>query len=209
MLSSVDIFSHLTHEQKHAVESISILRHYSQGETLFYQGEESNYFHFIVSGEVSTYKTIDNERVEIHRLRAPSLIAELAAFQGIPFPASAEAQSDCDILKIARDPFIHLLHDNAGLSIALISSLSQKVASLQRSIEQLMAPDALSKIARLMLEKPEIFRERKGIDIAQIAHITPETLSRIMTRLKKESIINYKPRHYFHVLDASALKKYL
>lgn len=209
MLPSVDIFSHLTPEQKQAVESISILRHYTQGETLFYQGEESNYFHFIVSGEVSTYKTIENERIEIHRLRGPSLVAELSAFQGIAFPASAEAQSDCNILKISRDPFIRLLHNNPGLSIALISSLSQKVASLQRSIEQMMAPDALSKIVRLMLEKPELFRERKGIDIAQIAHITPETLSRIMSRLKKENIIRYKPRHFFEILNLSTLKKYL
>lgn len=209
MLPSVDIFRNLTPEQKQAIESISILRHYSQGETLFYQGEESNYFHFIVSGEVSTYKTTENEKIEIHRLHGPSLVAELSAFQGIAFPASAEAQSDCDILKISRDPFIRLLHDNAGLSIALISSLSQKVASLQRSIEQMMAPDALSKIIRLMLEKPEIFRERKGIDIAQMLHITPETLSRAMTRLKKENLIEYKPRHHFEILNIAALKTYL
>lgn len=209
MLPTIDMFSHLTPQQRQAIEDISILRHYTQGEIIFYQGDQSDYFHLIVSGEVSVFKTIDDEQLEIHRLRSPSMIAELAAFRGIPFPGSAEARSECDILKISRDPFISLLKNNEGLSIALISSLSQKVAFLQRSIEQLMAPDALSKIARLMIDRPEIFKTMKGIDIAKIANVTPETLSRTLTRLKKEKIIDYKARHIFEILDLSKLKQYL
>lgn len=208
MLETIEIFSHLLPSQLQQLESISLCRHYACGEIVFYQGDQSDYFHFILEGDVSLYKSNDSGTFEVHRFRGPSMFAESATLQAIPFPATAEALSPCLVLKLHRDPFLKLLHDDAGLSIALIASLAKKIGSLQRVNDQLSAPDAVSKIVRLMDDRPEIFRELKGIEIAKIAGISPETLSRILTKLKKEKAIIFQPRKTFEILDFDALKKY-
>lgn len=208
MLESIEIFSHLSPSQLKRLEDISLIRHYGAGEILFYQGDQSDYFHFLLEGEISVYKSNETGTFEVHRFRGPSMFAESATLNGTPFPASAEALGSCSILKLPRDPFLNLLHEDVGLSISLITSLSQKIASLQRLNEQLSAPDAMSKIARLMVGRPEIFRTLKGVEIAKMAGIAPETLSRILSKLKKENIIRFQPRKIFDILDLNALEKY-
>lgn len=208
MLESIEIFAHLSPPQLQRLEAISLCRQYDEGEIVFYQGDRSDYFHVLLEGDVSLYKSNETGTLEVHRFRGPSMFAESATLQGIPFPASAETLSSSLILKLPRDPFLKLLHDDAGLSIALIASLTKKINSLQRANDQLSAPDALAKIVRLMMDRPEIFRDLKGIEIAKIAGITPETLSRIITRLKKENLIAFQPRKRFEILDATALQNY-
>lgn len=208
MLESIEIFAHLTPVQLHQLESISLCRNYTSGEIIFYQSDQSDYFHFLLEGDISLEKSNDSGTFEVHRFRGPSMFAESATLQRIPFPATAVALSSCRILKLHRDPFLKLLQEDAGLSIAIITSLSKKVASLQRVNDQLSAPDSCSKIVRIMMDRPDIFSTLKGKEIAKIAGISPETLSRIMTKLKKENLIIFKPRRIFQILDRNGLQKY-
>lgn len=208
MLETIEIFAHLTSSQLQQLEAISLFRHYASGEIIFYQGDQSEYFHFLLEGDVSLYKSNDTGILEVHRFSRGSMFAEAATIQGIPFPATAEAISACTILKLPRDPFLKLLHQDAGLSIALITSLSQKITSLQRLNDQLSAPNSFSKIVRLMIDKPTIFTSLKGVEIAKIAGIAPETLSRILSKFKKENLILFKARQTFEILDMHGLQKY-
>lgn len=208
MLESIEIFAHLTPAQLQELDAISLCRNYTSGEIIFYQGDQSDYFHFLLEGDISLYKSNVSGTFEVHRFHGPSMFAESATLQEIPFPATAEALSSCRILKLQRDPFLKLLQEDAGLSIAIITSLSKKIASLQRVNDQLSAPDSCSKIVRLMTDRPDVFTTLKGIEIAKIAGIAPETLSRIMTKLKKEKLILFKPKRVFEVLDANGLERY-
>lgn len=208
MLESIEIFAHLTPQQIHQLDTISLCRNYTPGEIIFYQGDQSGYFHFLLEGDISLYKSNDSGTFEVHRFHGSSMFAESSIFEQTPFPATAEALTSCRILKLPRDPFLKLLQDDAGLSIAIIASLSKKIASLQRANDQLSAPSSISKIIRLMMDRADIFSTLKGIEIAKIAGISPETLSRIMTKLKKENLIVFKPRRIFKIIDIKGLQKY-
>lgn len=208
MLESIEMFAHLTPIQLQQLENIALFRNYTAGEIIFYQGDQSSYFHFLLEGDITLYKSNESETFEVHRFHGPSMFAESATLQKIPFPATAEALSSCRILKLQRDPFLKLLQQDTGLSIAIITSLSKKITSLQRLNDQLSAPDSASKIVRLMMDRPDIFTSLKGIEIAKIAGIAPETLSRIMTKLKKENLIQFKPRRVFEIIDIMGLQKY-
>jgi len=208
MIKTIEIFSHLSPKQLQQLEHISLMRHYEANEILFYQGDASEYFHFLLQGEISVYKSNDTETLEVHRFRAPSMIAEVATLKSLPFPASAEALSPCTILKIAKVPFVDLLHNDAGLGISMMTSLMNKIGTLERTIEQLSAPDTMSKIVRLMIEHPHLFSELKGTQIAKKLSISPETLSRNLSKLKKENLISHQPHKYFEILDRTELEKY-
>ena len=61
-----------------------------------------------------------------------------------------------------------------------------------------------AKVADLILNEIEIFNRVKNNEIASILNITPETLSRILGRLKKENIISINS-HIVEVLNIGAL----
>ncbi len=185
------------------------MRHYGAGEILFYEGDESHYFYFLIEGEAAVFKSsASNETMLIHRFRAPSLIAEVATLKQIPFPASCEATQKSAILKISRDPFLHLLQQDPSLSIALISSLTQKIGALENSLQRHSAPNALAKVSRLVRDDPEIFKRLKGIEIARLLSITPETLSRMIKKLKSEGIITQVKKEGLILLVPDALESY-
>lgn len=190
-LASVSLFSHLSPEQRGEIEKIALKRHYVSGEIVFYEGDASHFFHLLIEGEVSIFKSsTSNETIQIHRFRAPSLIAEVATLKSIPYPASCEATRPSVILKIERNPFLALLQNDPSLSIAIISSLTQKIGALEYALSRHSAPSALAKVARLIRDDRGIFKRLKGIEIARHIGITPETLSRTIKKLKTDGIIS-------------------
>ncbi|MCF6207595.1 MAG: helix-turn-helix domain-containing protein, partial [Sulfurovum sp.] len=56
----------------------------------------------------------------------------------------------------------------------------------------------------LMLKKVTIFNRLKNNEIASILNLTPETFSRILTKLKKEEIIKIE-NHKLIILNQDAL----
>ncbi|ADR34033.1 transcriptional regulator, Crp/Fnr family [Sulfuricurvum kujiense DSM 16994] len=207
-LERIGIFSHLTPLQCNQIEQIGIIRHYNKGEIIFYEGNQSDYFHFLIEGEVSIFKsTASTETMLIHRFRAPSLVAEVATLKQVPYPASCEAIDSSIILKIARDPFLKLLQNDPSLSIALISSLTQKISALELSLQRHSAPNAMAKVARLIRDDIGIFQRLKGIEIAHLLGITPETLSRMIKKLKSEGIIEFSKKNGLNLLSSDKLNR--
>ncbi len=203
------LFSRLTPLQRSRIEKIGIVRRFETGEIIFYEGEQSDYFHFLLEGEVSIVKsTASTETMIVHRFRAPSLIAEVATLQQIPYPASCEALFPSTVLKIPRIPFLELLQNDPSMSIALISSLTQKISALELSLQRHSAPSAVAKVARLIRDEPLLFQRLKKIDIAGVLGITPETLSRMIKKLKDEKIISFSSSHELSLLRPEALEHY-
>ncbi|MBD3810064.1 MAG: Crp/Fnr family transcriptional regulator [Sulfuricurvum sp.] len=190
LFEHITLFHHLSVQQRREIEKIGILRHYEGDEVVFYEGEKSHYFHLLIEGEVSVYKSNSgSEPIVIHHFRAPSLIAEVATLKQIPYPASCRTLQNSLVLKIARDPFLSLLQNDPSLSIALIASLTHKISVLEHTLQRHSAPNAMAKVARFIRDESEQFHNLKGVEISKMLGITPETLSRMVTKLKSEGII--------------------
>ena len=68
--------------QREKIAGISLIHTYEKGEIVFYEGDESRYFHLLLSGEVSVFKSSGTDQtIMVHRFRAPSLIAEVATLK--------------------------------------------------------------------------------------------------------------------------------
>jgi len=206
VLQELDIFSHLSPGQLRAVDAISRFKHYRDGDIVFYEGEESRYFHFLVLGEIAIIKSsAQTETIAIHRFRAPSMIAEMATLKGIVYPASAQCIGDCVLLKTEREPFLSFLGEDPSLSITIISSLISKISALELSLQRHSAPNAMSKVARLIRDDIGIFSRLKGTEIAHLIGITPETLSRTLKKFKQEAIIIPVSPRGFSLVDSVKL----
>jgi len=94
---------------------------------------------------------------------------------------------------------------NVDFSISLVSALSKRMKLLSNLLHKETIYTTEAKIADLVLNSPAIFERLKNNEIASILNMTPETLSRILTKMKKEKIIMIK-EHVVTILNDNALR---
>ncbi len=206
-LKSIDFFANLDEKNIKKMEKISTFLKMNSGEILFYEGDEPKYLHILLNGVIKLYKTdLKGHQVFMHHFTPVSLVGELANFENMPYPATAEAVVNSEILRINFSELSEDFFKNPDVSMQIIKSLSQKAKILTNVIHKEMILSTEAKIAKLIVENGEIFKEFKNTQIANILNITPETLSRTLTRFKKMGYIEIDKKHSVKLLNKKALE---
>ena len=203
-LRDIPLFAKLSDTQIAELQSSLIIKHYKKDSIVFYEGDESAYLNILLDGEVRLFKTSpQGKQVHIHNFESPEIIALFAAFERIPFPASCEFFTDgsLGLLPLAK---LYDCLNKLEFSLAFISSLSKRIKLLSTLLHKETIFSSEAKIADLIYHNPTLFQHFKNNQIASILNITPETLSRILTKLKKENIIVID-EHIVTILNTEAL----
>ncbi|MEE8588063.1 MAG: Crp/Fnr family transcriptional regulator [Sulfurimonadaceae bacterium] len=180
-------FEKLDSEELRELEKISKKVSYTKGSILFYEKEEPDSLILLIEGVIKIYKTdLKNNEVIMRRFRAPTLVAEMATFEGIPFPASASFETDGTVIMIDFEQFKKRFMDKPDIAYTIIRSLSRKVKNLEEVIDLNIVLDTTARLAKYLYENEAILDELKNYQIAEDLHMTPETLSRT---LKKFSVL--------------------
>ncbi|MCK5854980.1 MAG: Crp/Fnr family transcriptional regulator [Sulfurovaceae bacterium] len=190
-LEEVPLFSHLDKRfHKKLYENIHI-RHFTKRSIVFYEGDSSDYLHILLRGHVRLYKTSPKDTmIQLHRLHAPATIGEYACLEQVAFPATCEFISN-------EGGSIGLLHfkkvmeylKEPSFSLALLKSMTNKVMMLSSLVHKETILSSEAKVADLILNEIKVFNRIRNNEIASILNITPETLSRILSKFKKHNII--------------------
>ncbi|MBD3807090.1 MAG: Crp/Fnr family transcriptional regulator [Epsilonproteobacteria bacterium] len=203
-IEDIPLFSALEEKFLKEIRDQVLVKQYSKESIVFYEGDKSEYLHILLEGTVKVFKTTPKgAQVQINRFTAPSLIAEFACFEREPFPATCEFITDGTIGLLHFDTLFEYLKI-PEFSLELINSLTKKISLLSSLVhkETILSSDA--KVADLMLNNPSTFIKLKNNEIAAILNVTPETFSRIMTKLKKENIIRIEGNK-IEILNEDAL----
>ncbi len=200
-------FDSLDEKEKIELEKISRKKYYKKDEILFYKGDEAKYLYLLVKGIVRVYKHDykDNE-VIIHNLMAPTFIAEIANYEEIPYPANCSFETDSEIYVIEYSEFKKRFLAKPEISMMLIKLLTKKIKALENFINYNITADSNIKIAQFLYENEEILSSLRQVKIASILNITPETLSRKISKLKKDKIIE-NDEGYIKILNHKKLKE--
>ncbi|WP_457605781.1 Crp/Fnr family transcriptional regulator [Nitratifractor sp.] len=206
-LREVQLFSKLSDEHIAEIKDQAMVRSYSRESIVFYEGDKGEYLYIVIEGIVKLYKTSPKgTQIQINRFEAPAVVGEYACFEKMPFPATCEFVTDG---KIALVPY-ELIYRNLGdadFSLEVIKSLTSKIMVLSSLIHKETIFSSEAKVAKMLLENSEIFSKLKYNEVAAILNLTPETLSRIFKKMKKEAIIEVNRSHDVRVLDPEALEQ--
>ena len=188
-LSKIFLFKGLNEKEIKEIEKFTIVKKLKKNEIVFYEKENPAYLHLLLSGSARVYK-VDNKGNEliIHKFIPPSLIAELANFENIPFPASCAMDEDGVVLKIEFEPFKKFMK-SGDVCFSIMSSLLKKMKYLDGIIQDNLILDTETKIAKFIYDNDEMFSELKQHSIASLLNIKPETLSRKLKKFKQLGII--------------------
>ena len=206
-IASLDFFSLLSEEQIDQLLSISVINKYPKEYVVHYEKKENNSLLFLLSGLAKAYK-IDkhNNEIFLHYIYENSLISEISNIKQDTLNSFSNVTllEDSQILQIDYKRFKEIFLDNGYLYSEFTNEIILRSQKLQSLINREFIFNSVVKVAMMLHDDLEIFNKLKRAEISLILHIQPETLSRVLNRLKRDKIIDSKNGKIV-ILDKEAL----
>lgn len=195
LLQDTDLFRELNPDALRQVEALGTMRDLARNETLFLEGTEGTAFFLVLEGTIKIFKTSFDGKEFIMNLIGPGeIFAEVILFENETYPVSATAVAASKVFAIPKDPFLSML-DHRDFRNDFIATLMKKQRYLAQRILYLSAYDVEERFFRFLAErygKEEIYHiTLSKKEIASAIGTIPETLSRLLARLKSREILEW------------------
>lgn len=190
---------------------------YTPGEIIFQQGAHASRFFIVCEGVVQLFRTSpmgDKKVIEI--VKAGDSFAEAVFFMGSNYPVHAMAVDHSKLAGIAFQDFNTCLINDSNVAFRMMGGMSRRIHGLVNEIDRLSLGTACQRLAFYLLEQAQTGQSGDGSSIrlnapkhviASRIGVKPETLSRILSRLKDEGIVE-ESGHMLTVLDAEKLNAF-
>lgn len=198
----IPMFEYLEAEELDRLYALSTTEKVAKGEYVFLECDQPRNLYTVVKGEVKLLKQTEDGRETIVEMAYPGeIFGEEAIFDGQPYPMTAQALDDVELLAISRTDFFTFLRDNPDLALEIITELGTRLREAQNTIRALAMERVEWRIARvlLMLSRKAGIVEADGVsidlpltrqDIADMAATTVETTIRVLSNFKKMGLVD-------------------
>ncbi|MEA5575726.1 Crp/Fnr family transcriptional regulator [Anabaena sp. UHCC 0451] len=196
-LQKTPIFQNIIDEQLQVVANIAIYQTYKKTETLFWEGDEATGFFIVKSGRIKVFKVANNGKEQIlHIFETSEYFAEVPAFDGGKFPASAAAIENSEVLFIPRTTFFMVLQQHPTLAIAMLGTFARHLRHLTHLVDSLSFQEVPERLTNYLLKLSQrhdninvIKLDLPKTQLAALLGTVPETLSRAFYKLSQEGKI--------------------
>ncbi len=193
------------------------LRHFPKGGLLWREGETSGMLVAVKSGRVKVYRLLPSGRAVTLDLFAPGDVFGFMPFvDGEPYPAYAQAIEDVEAEVMARVTLLQALRAEPELGVRLLSLLGKRLREAFELIRSLSTPGARARVAAALLalvpegQTPagpvEVRLPVTAHEFAGALGLAPETLSRALTSLADEHLLERAGAARYRLLDLPALQ---
>ncbi len=193
LIKNLPFFKSLSDEELEHISNISNITTYPAKSILYYENETLNKLYFLISGLLKVYK-IDKYSNEIflYHIYKDSLISEFMSLEDstIHCFSNAEFLEDSIILEIDYLEFKNQFLLKNILNSEFINEILLKTYQLHCVVNRELVFDATAKVAYMLNDDLIMFNNLKRQEVSFMLHIQPETLSRVLKKLKRSNIID-------------------
>ena len=155
-----------------------------KGDLIFAEGDLGNEMYILHSGKVRIFKNIDGFDQTLTVLEKGDFFGEMSILEGMPRSAAAEAEEDCELIKINSANFVAMIKSNVEIAIRIMRKLSLRLREANVQIEKLMHASTE------MLNMSEIPRPRPKKDSPEVkAYLVSTMTGRTFPITKNEAYI--------------------
>src|SRR3954468_14077324 len=221
VLAKFSLFHGLSEQEIYKIVDISISREWNKGSHVFLQDEPLENVYFINVGKIKIYKTDVNGKEQIVSiLKSGEMFPHVGFFRKGGYPAFSEVMENSVLVVVPILPFEKVLIENPELCIKVFKVLGEKIVDLQERLESQILNNTYQQIIKLLIrlgkdhgQKLEDGRtllksEFTNRDLANMIGTTRETVSRTLTKLKKEQLIESDDDHDL-IFDSTILSEEL
>lgn len=212
-MASVPLFAGLPDDQMARLVDAALTQNFGRGQTLFLEGSRASGFYVILSGKIKIFKlSLEGKEQILHIFGGGEFFGEVPVFAGGRFPAHAEALEASRVLFFPREAFVELIRREPSLALNMLGILCQRLRMFTRLIEDLSLKEVPGRLAAHILYLSERIEGRDVLELdttkgqlASLLGTIPETLSRILTKMREQGIIDVEGRRIV-VLSREALE---
>jgi len=156
------------------------------------QDDPATAFFIVLDGWVKLYRTtLAGDDAVIGMMTKGCSFAEVDAFTGARYLATAEAVSEVRVARIPADHIVQSIRHSPDIGLAMIASISQRMHHLVQQVEQLKAQSGVQRVAEFLASlsltehgQCAVALPYDKLLIARQLGLTPESLSRAFARLR-------------------------
>ncbi|WNS73986.1 Crp/Fnr family transcriptional regulator [Bacillus sp. DTU_2020_1000418_1_SI_GHA_SEK_038] len=202
VLSQFTLFRELSDTEIDKIVEISISREWKKGSHVFMQDDPLENVYFIQSGRIKIYKSDVNGREQIVAVaKNGDMFPHVGFFRKGGYPAFSEVLESSTLVVVPIDQFEKVLLENPELCIKVFKVLGEKIVDLQERLESQILNNTYEQIIKLLVRLAKIHGQKMddGLyllkaeftnkDLANMIGTTRETVSRTLTKLKKDQLI--------------------
>lgn len=217
VLSGFTLFRELNDSEIDKIVDISISRVWKKNSHVFLQGDPLENVYFIHSGKIKIYKSDANGREQIVAiLKSGEMFPHVGFFRKGGYPAFAEVVEKATLVVVPISQFENVLIKNPELSIKVFKVLGEKIVDLQDRLEAQILNNTYEQIIKLLVrlaklhgieqedEKLLLKAEFTNKDLANMIGTTRETVSRTLTKMKRDGLIEVDSEGNY-ILDPETL----
>lgn len=188
------------------------IRHIKKKQTLYYESDHSQWLYLLIEGCIKTLKLTDDGRQMITGLYKPnSFIGLDTLLLDDPWLESAEATQDSSLYLISKSAIIDLLNEHVGLNQHFIKILSANLREKKDQLVELAYESVRKRLTQVLvrLNKNAVPIDQIDIcrdELAGLAGIATETVSRILTDFRERGLIE-RNGSQIHIMDLGGLIK--
>jgi CRP/FNR family transcriptional regulator len=187
----------ISNDLKAALDACGHRRSYRDGKEIFCEGAKADFLPIVVSGGVKMIRSpAVGKEVIIGIFHEGEMFAVPPVFDGGPYPASAFAVEDTELLQISRGDFLRLLNEQPEFALATISWMSEMLREKTSIIRNLAIASPERRIGNVLIKLTEAQDKPCPIkitvrrqDIAEMASLTTETTIRAIRRLADQGLV--------------------
>jgi CRP/FNR family transcriptional regulator, cyclic AMP receptor protein len=215
LIRSVPLFSTLTDDEFNQLSHIFVARAYRKNQVIFLEEETGNYMYLVLSGKVKVAKAGAGGKETILAIhRTSDFFGEMSLLDGKTAPATVSAMEDSKIISVSGTDFHKYLLHNEKVMLQIIQVLCARLRQVwQTQSLSSSTADARIRMGVYQLAKRHGIRDAHGTiidlkithqELAEMVGTSRETVTRVLTRLREQGIIEIDQRR-ITLLDAKAL----
>lgn len=164
--------------------------------TLFREGNPALDIYIVLDGWLKLYRvTPKGEEAIIALFSRSESVAEAVALVAQNYPASAEAVTECRLLRIPVAPIVHALRERPEIALAMLASISVHMHRLVAEVARLKAGNGLQRMAEFLIDldggkqAAQLTLPFEKHVLARHLGMQPESLSRTIAKLKPHGVV--------------------
>ena len=154
VLGKSALFQNMPESALHDLVSGAVERKLTKGQVLFTANHPSEGLYIVLSGAVRAFRVnLDGREQTIHIEHTGGTLAEVAAFDGGPYPSTTIAEEDSEVLFLPRESVRSFMLQHPEAALTALSILAKKLRMVAGMVEQLALMDVGQRLAHLLLEE--------------------------------------------------------
>lgn len=217
VLSQVPLFAGLSRDELVSIDEHMISLSWAQDDPLYTAGSPAEHLYVLASGWAKAYQpTPDGQEIIVDLLAPGDLFGGLQALGQPTNPETVQAMSTTCALRIDTHAFREVLKEHPQVALRVLDETTALLAQARTGLTEQSTATVAQRVATTLLRLAEKFgqdRARGGTliqlplsraDLAGMTGSTPESVSRVMSQLRQDGIID-SGRRWTSILDHDRL----